>query len=169
MIQTGYADGNKIRLLHNGSEYFTALEQAIDTAELEIHFETYIFKNDLIGHKIAAALIRAANRGVSVYLLIDGFGSYMLPDSFIQRMLDANVKVLVYRREVLFFKLRRYRLRRMHRKLVVIDACIAFVGGINIIDDFEQLRDEQIPRFDYAVLIEGPLLKKFMQQHNVCG
>ena len=160
MIQTGYADGNKIRLLHNGSEYFTALEQAIDTAELEIHFETYIFKNDLIGHKIAAALIRAANRGVSVYLLIDGFGSYMLPDSFIQRMLDANVKVLVYRREVLFFKLRRYRLRRMHRKLVVIDACIAFVGGINIIDDFEQLRDEQIPRFDYAVLIEGPLLKK---------
>ena len=159
MKQAEYTEGNKIRLLHNGSEYFPALEQAIDSAKLEIYFETYIFKDDLTGQKIAAALIHAAKKGVSVHLLIDGFGSYMLPESFIQNMLNAGVRVLVYRREVLFFKLRRYRLRRMHRKLVVIDARIAFVGGINIVDDTIHPY-ELAPRLDYAVSIEGPLLKK---------
>lgn len=159
MKQTDYADGNKIRLLQNGSEYFPLLEQAIDSAKLEIYFETYIFNDDFTGRKIAAALTRAAKRGVSVHLLIDGFGSYMLPDSFIQCMLHAGIKVLIYRREVIFFKLRRYRLRRMHRKLVVIDARFAFVGGINIIDDIVHPY-ERAPRLDYAVLVEGPLLKR---------
>ena len=159
MNLTGFAEGNKIRLLQNGSEYFPALEQAIDSAKLEIYFETYIFNNDPTGQKIATTLIRAAKRGVSVHLLIYGFGSYMLPENFIQNMLNAGVKVLIYRREILFFKLRRYRLRRMHRKLVVIDARIAFVGGINVIDDYSHPY-KQAPRLDYAVLIEGPLLHK---------
>ena len=105
MNLTGFAEGNKIRLLQNGSEYFPALEQAIDSAKLEIYFETYIFNNDPTGQKIATTLIRAAKRGVSVHLLIDGFGSYMLPENFIQNMLNAGVKVLIYRREILFFKL----------------------------------------------------------------
>ncbi|SER15858.1 cardiolipin synthase [Nitrosomonas sp. Nm51] len=151
--------GNAVKLLRNGTDFFPALEQAIDSAQYEIYLETYIFADDFTGRKISSALIRAAQRGVSVHLLIDGFGSYKLPDSFIQNMLDANVKVLIYRREVFFFKLRRYRLRRMHRKLAVIDARIAFTGGINIIDDYTQ-PFEHAPRFDYAVSIEGPLLKE---------
>lgn len=102
MKQIDYVDGNNIRLLHNGIEYFPELEQAIDSAKLEIYFETYIFKDDFTGQKIAAALIRAAKSGVSVHLLIDGFGSYMLPDTFIQNLLNAGVKVLIYRREVFF-------------------------------------------------------------------
>ncbi|SET04953.1 cardiolipin synthase [Nitrosomonas marina] len=159
MSKTTYVGGNAIRLLHNGREYFPALEQAIDSAQYEIHLETYIFADDLTGRTISAALIRAAQRGVSVHLLMDGFGSYRLPNSFIQNMLDAGVKILIYRREVFFFRLRRHRLRRMHRKLAVIDARIAFTGGINIIDDCAQPFD-QVPRFDYAISIEGPLLKK---------
>lgn len=157
MIQTSFTDGNNIRLLHNGSEYFPTLEQAIDSAQHDIYLETYIFKHDRIGYQIAAALIRAAKRGVSVHLLLDGFGSHALPDTFIQNLLNTGVKVLVFRREVFLFRLRRYRLRRMHRKLAVIDARLAFVGGINIIDDYEHPY-EQSPRFDFAVLIEGPLL-----------
>ncbi|MCB1948780.1 cardiolipin synthase ClsB [Nitrosomonas sp.] len=158
MSKATYVNGNTIQLLHNGSEFFPALEQSIDSALYEIYLETYIFANDFTGRKISSALIRAARRGVTVHLLIDGFGSYKLPGSFVQNMLDAGVKVLIYRREVFFFKLRRYRLRRMHRKLAVIDARIAFTGGINIIDDYTP-PFEHAPRFDYAVSIEGPLLK----------
>lgn len=159
MNQTGFTEGNKIRLLCSGSAFFPALELAIDAATTEIYLETYIFKNDPIGHMIAAALIRAAKRGVSVHLLIDGYGSYHLPEIFIQRLLNANIKLLIYRREDFFFRFRRYRLRRMHRKLAVIDACIAFVGGINIISDYDHPRI-RLPRLDYAVSIEGPVLEK---------
>ena len=159
MKRLAYVGGNAIELLHNGSEYFPALEQAIDSARYEIYLETYIFADDLTGHKIATALIRAAQNSVSVHLLMDGYGSNQLHDTFVQNLLNAGVKVLIYRREVFSFKLRRYRLRRLHRKLAIIDARIAFVGGINIIDDCEQ-SSEYVPRLDYAVSIEGPLIKK---------
>ncbi|MDP1559267.1 MAG: cardiolipin synthase ClsB [Nitrosomonas sp.] len=154
-----FIGGNHITLLHNGMEYLPKLEAAIDAAQLEIYLETYIFEYDPIGINITEALKRAAHRGVAVHLLIDGFGSYNLPREIIQEMLDAGVQVLIFRKETFLFRLRRYRLRRMHRKLAVLDARIAFVGGINIIDD---LRNPEAlsPRFDYAVLIEGPLLIK---------
>ncbi|MBS0298487.1 MAG: cardiolipin synthase ClsB [Proteobacteria bacterium] len=152
-----FVNNNRITLLQNGAQYFPELEAAIDSAQVEIHLETYIFEYDAIGRKIAAALMRAAQRGVSVYLLLDGFGSQDLPREEIQRMLQTGIKVLIFRPEFIFSKPRRYRLRRMHRKLVVIDAQIAFIGGINIIDD-QHNPENLIPRFDYAVVIQGPLL-----------
>jgi len=152
-----FIGGNTITLLHNGKEYFPILENAINAAKQEIYLETYIFEYDQIGIKIAAALKRAAQRGVNVHLLIDGFGSYQLPKEIIQDMLDAGVKVLIFRQEISLFKLRRHRLRRMHRKLTVLDAHKAFIGGINVIDDRHN-PEELSPRFDYVALIEGPLL-----------
>ena len=152
-----WTDNNVITLLHNGAAYFPQLEAAIENAQTEVHIEAYIFEYDSIGKKITAALIRAAQRGVSVYLLLDGFGSQYFPPEEIQRLLQTGVKVLVFRPEKFFSKLRRYRLRRMHRKVVIIDAQIAFVGGINIIDD-EDNPEKLIPRFDFAVAIQGPLL-----------
>lgn len=152
-----FIKGNRITLLHNGAEYFPALESAIDEANQEIHLQTYIFKYDLTGISIASALKRAAQRGVAVHLLIDGFGSLSFPQKAIDNLIAAGVQVMHYRKEVFSFRFRRHRLRRMHRKLVVIDARIAFVGGINIINDYQK-PGEPIPRFDYAVKIEGPLL-----------
>lgn len=158
MTPAGFTAGNKIKLLTTGHEFFPALTRAIDTAKSEIYLETYIFKNDAVGQSIAAALIRAAKRGVTVHLLIDGFGSHELPVSFIEQLRQANVKLLIYRPEVFFFRFRRYRLRRMHRKLAVIDARIAFVGGINIVSDDNGLVNVSTPRLDYAVVVEGPVL-----------
>lgn len=152
-----FTENNQIALLHNGEEYFPRLELAIDQAQTEIHIETYIYENDAIGQRISTALIRAAQRGVSVHLLLDGFGSQNFPKTEVNRLLAANVKVLIFRPEVIFSMPYRHRLRRMHRKLTVIDAEIAFVGGINIIDD--QDNPEQLtPRFDFAVTVQGPLL-----------
>lgn len=152
-----FIDGNRITLLRNGAEYFPALEAAIDGAQQEIHFETYIFEHDATGIRIAAALKRAAQRGVAARLLLDGFGSQDFPREAIQDLLDAGVQVLIFRQKISPLSLRRHRLRRMHRKLVVVDARIAFVGGLNIINDL--LSSEPLPpRFDYGVAVEGPLL-----------
>lgn len=152
-----FVENNRITLLHNGAEYFPRLEAAINEAQVEIHLETYIFEYDTIGSKIAEALKHAAKRGVSVHLLLDGFGSQNLPREEIQLMLQAGIKVLIFRPEIVFSMPHRYRLRRMHRKLAIIDAQVAFTGGINIIDD-QHNPENLTPRFDYAVEIKGPLL-----------
>jgi len=148
-------EGNRIVLLRSGAEYFPALEAACDAACREIHLETYIFENDGTGRMIAAALARAARRGVAAYVMVDGFGSMNLSRKLIEQMRHAGVHFLVYRANIWRFK--RARLRRLHRKLAVIDAQIAFVGGINIIDDEDTVHGIP-PRFDYAVRVEGPLL-----------
>jgi cardiolipin synthase len=148
--------GNRITLLKNGAEYFPALEAALDQAREHIHLETYIYHDDESGRRIAQALVRAARRGVNTHLLIDGFGSRPLPEALLQTMRDAGVQVLVYRPEISRWRLRRYRLRRLHRKLVLVDSSIAFVGGINIIDDAES--PDAPPQYDYAVAVEGPLV-----------
>lgn len=157
-----FIDNNRIILLRNGEEYFPQLVEAIEKAHTEIHLETYIYENDAIGQTISAALIRAAQRGVSVHLLLDGFGSQNLPKAEINRLLDMNVKVLIFRPEVILSLPHRHRLRRMHRKIAIIDAEIAFIGGINIIDDQDN-PEQLLPRFDFAVSIQGPLLTQIHQ------
>ena len=154
---SGFISGNCIDLLRAGVEYFPALEAACDGATREIYLETYIFEDDATGRRIAAALSRAARRGVTVHVMIDGFGSKDLGDEFLDAMRQDGVRVLKYRPQISPWTLRRERLRRLHRKIVVIDARVAFVGGINIIDDMHT--PHQVPpRFDYAVRVEGPLL-----------
>ena len=155
---TEYLDGNQLTLLESGREYFPALEAACDAARIEIHVETYIYEDDEAGERISAALIRAARRGVNTHLLVDGYGSKKLPQSLVSRLREAGLKFLFYRPDIAAWRAPRQRLRRMHRKLAVIDARVAFVGGINIIDDMHTPRQTP-PRFDYAVKIEGPLLE----------
>lgn len=152
-----FRSGNCIALLRTGAEYFPALEAAIDAAETEIRLETYIFEGDRTGHRIAAALMRAALRGIATHVLLDGFGSKDLDEALIEEMRLAGVHVLKYRPEISPWTLKRQRLRRLHRKISVIDAGVAFVGGINVIDDMHTPRQVP-PRFDYAVRVEGPLL-----------
>lgn len=155
MIQ--YFDGNRVKLLQSGTQYFPALERSIEQARTEIYLESYIFADDPTGRSIAAALCRAAQRGVRVHVLLDGFGAKDMVASLQQSMIDAGIGLLIYRRKISPLTLRRHRLRRMHRKIAVVDGNIAYVGGINVIDDMNT--PGQIPpRYDYAVQIEGPLL-----------
>ena len=149
--------GNRFTLLTGGREYFPALEAAFDAAQSEIHVETYIFDADAAGRRIAQALARAAQRGVATHLLVDGYGSKKLGWRFAARLKKSGVRLLVYRPDIVPWPFQRRRLRRMHRKLVVIDARVAFVGGINVIDDMHT-PGHTPPRFDYAVRVEGPLL-----------
>jgi cardiolipin synthase len=152
-----FSEGNHIELLQSGAEYFPALIAACDAATSEIHLQTYIFKDDATGRRIAQALMRAVRRGVSVHLLIDGFGSKELSAEFLHDLRAAGVRVLKYRPEISPWTLQRERLRRLHHKIAVVDARVAFVGGINVIDDMDT-PGQVPPRFDYAVKVEGPLL-----------
>lgn len=154
-----FVSGNTITLLRNGAEYFPALESAIDAARIEVHLQTYIFSADATGYRIAEALRRAAQRGVGVHVVVDGFGSRdYLPAALINYMRSAGVQFLVFRPEGARLLPRRNRLRRMHRKIVLIDGSIAFVGGINIIDDL-YTPGHTPPRYDYAVRVTGPLVR----------
>jgi cardiolipin synthase len=147
--------GNRLTLLQSGAAYFPQLCVDIDASHHSIYLETYIFAADETGRMISAALRRAAARGVAVRLMLDGFGSAELPQRWVDDMRSAGVEVQWFRRKISPLTLRRSRLRRLHRKLVVIDGETAFVGGINIIDDIPQRRDLAAPRLDYAVRIQG--------------
>lgn len=154
---TGFTQGNRVELLRTGDEFFPAVEAAIAAACHEVHIETYIFADDPTGRGMARALAEAAGRGVAVRVLVDGFGADNLLPSLRAMLEPAGVSVLVFRPELGRLTLRRHRLRRLHRKLVVIDGEVGFCGGINIIDDRDG-RDSGPPRFDFAVRVRGPLV-----------
>ena len=158
-----FRPGNRIKLLRNGAEYFPALERAIDSAHREVWLESYLFADDASGRRIAEAMARAAKRGVKVRVMVDGWGAkFYLTPALEGFMRDAGIEVLKYRPEVAAWQFRSHRLRRLHRKLVHVDHRIAFVGGINIIDDMNT-PGQKPPRLDFAVSVEGPLLPLIAQ------
>lgn len=154
-------NGHQVHLLQGGLEFFPALVAAIDASLQEVRLETYIFNFDDAGQQVAAALERAAGRGVQVYLVVDGFGTPEVPGAWVQRFATAGVK---WRQ---FSPLGRWGLllpvgwRRLHRKLCVVDADLAFCGGINILDDFfdPSYGVQDSARFDFALSVQGPLVQ----------
>lgn len=159
MSFTHQVDNHTLTLLRNGEEYFPRLVAAIDRAARSVYLETYIYADDAAGRMVSEALQRAAKRGARVHLLLDGFGSSGLPAHRIDELQSAGVVVLWFRPEIARFKMRRYRLRRLHRKLAVVDGQIAFVGGINIINDVPG-GELAAPRLDYAVEVQGATVKR---------
>lgn len=156
-MDTGFLPGNRLQLLETGSEYFPALIEAIEAAVREVRLEAYIFEADETGRSVAAAMANAVRRGVSVHVLVDGFGSQGFMEKLGAKLTADGVEVLIYGPDVSPLTLRRHRLRRLHRKLVTIDGRVAFVGGINVVNDLDA-PGRLPPRYDYAVRIEGPLL-----------
>jgi cardiolipin synthase A/B len=153
--------GNRIRLLVNGEQYFPELLAAIENARRVIEIETYIFAEDNIGLRVTFALAAAASRGVEVRLLIDGFGGGEYARRLARELGVHGVQVRIYRPER-WWRLERKLLRRLHRKIAVFDEQLAFIGGINIIDDHNvpaHARGRLGPRFDFAVACEGPIVQ----------
>ena len=152
-----FLPNNQITLLRGGEEYFPALVTAIENANQIIYLQTYIYELDEAGISIGSALKQAAHKGVAINILLDGFGCKDMLRTYLKELENAGVQVLFYRPKVSPWTLKKNRLRRMHRKIAVVDNKIAFVGGINIIDDYN-VPDNTPPRIDYAVRIEGTLL-----------
>jgi cardiolipin synthase len=164
-LRLHWSEGNAIRLLKNGADFFPALCAAIDAATTAVHLETYIFTLDRTAQRVLDALARASARGVKVRVVIDGFGSSEWAGEVQRRIIEAGGQCRIFRPEPPWIKrllFSRSRLRRLHRKITTIDGRVAFIGGINIVDDYDDLEPADSiaanPRFDFAVEARGPLV-----------
>jgi cardiolipin synthase len=157
MRSVTYVANNDIILLETGQQLFPAMIAAIDAARHDILFETYIFAEDEVARGIEAALIRAAERGLKVRVLVDWFGT---GHRACCRRAEAFAKAGVFYR--VFNPWFKRGIARTHRKITVVDGEIAFVGGININDDmrhdYEPYLPLPAPRWDFAVSVRGPLV-----------
>lgn len=153
--------GHHVQLLQGGQELFPALVHAIDQSVHEVRLETYIFHPDAAGDLIGAALVRAARRGVAVYLVMDGVGTPRLPAQWAGRFDEAGVRWRIFQPLGRLGLLLPSRWRRLHRKLCVVDGRVAFCGGINVLDDWNDPNHGRLdaPRLDFAVRVTGPLVR----------
>ncbi len=149
---SGHFSSNNIRLVHSGPEFFDLLESLIGQAVAEIQFQFYVFNDDTTGWRIARALVEAANRGVAVYILIDGYKAGSLSGDFL-RFLDVP-NIHLERFEPLFRSRKFYVGRRMHHKIAVFDGNRTLIGGINIADRY--MGTDTTPAWlDFALYLEG--------------
>ncbi len=164
--QSGAADnralqpGHRVRLLTTGTEFFEALVADFDRARAEILFETYIFEFEGAAIPVAEAIERAAQRGLTVKVVVDGIGTDEIPTAWQQRWNAAGVQWRVFNPARGWRVMLPGRWRRLHRKLCVVDGRICFCGGINILDDYYDPTRGRLaePRFDFAVRVTGPLV-----------
>jgi cardiolipin synthase len=157
MRSVSFTGQNDIKLLHCGAEFFPALVEAFEAAKSEIYLETYIFADDDTADNIKAALIRAAERGVLVNVMTDWLGTGNRHSKLLSEEFSAA--------GIAYCSFNPWFVRgiaRMHRKICVVDRQIAFLGGMNIVDDMHEDAQPSVilpaPRWDFGVRIEGPLV-----------
>ncbi len=143
---------NTVRLIQGGSEYFELLYRLIEEAKHLIHLQFYIFEQDHTGNVVAEKLKEAVARGVKVYVLLDAYGSQGLSRAFVRSLIDAGIFMRRFRP---LFKSRRFYLgRRLHHKIVVVDADKALVSGLNISDRYNDMPG--VPAWlDWALYVKG--------------
>lgn len=150
--------GNDVRLLKNGRETFPALEKAISEAKHHVHLAYYIYEPDETGKKIRDLLIERAKAGVHVRLLVDAVGSSALNHRFVAPFLEAGGEFGRFN----MISLPRFRSRvnfRNHRKIVVCDGEIGFLGGLNISNDYAGLTSKMGAWRDTHLRVEGPAVR----------
>jgi cardiolipin synthase A/B len=155
-----FVGGNQVELLQGGDELFPRMRSAIAAAQREVWLATYIFHDDPAATTLAVALKEAASRGVAVHVVVDGFGSIKTLEAVRAMFADSGMRLEVFRPLDRWYAwLQPGQLRRLHQKLCVCDEEVAFVGGINLIDDRHDMNHgwTDTPRLDYAVQLQGPL------------
>ena len=130
---------------------------AISFAKKSIYLEMYVFQNDTTGYDFFAVLEKKAREGVHVVLVLDSFGSYGLTSESIEKLRCVGV-------EVLFFS---YWFRRLHRKILIIDEKVVFLGGVNISGTYAPWRDLQVRVSGRKILSSS--LRSFARVYKECG
>ena len=154
-LDYGWQSNNQIELLENGEAYFPSVFDAMRKAQREILLETFILFEDKVGHELQGILIEAAQRGVKVVVSLDGFGCGELSPAFLGELAAAGVEVQMFDPAPKMLGVRTNWFRRLHRKIVVVDATVAFIGGINFsADHLGDFGPEA--KQDYALRLTGP-------------
>ncbi|MEJ7645818.1 MAG: phospholipase D-like domain-containing protein [Chryseolinea sp.] len=157
-----YTGNNSVKLISGGSPFFAELEKLIDQSLKSLHFQFYIFDDDETGTRVAETLVRAARRGVQIYVLLDGYASRSLKDETILMLEDAGVHFRWF--QPLFSGNNFFIGRRMHHKVVVADARHSLVSGVNISNRYNDMPDEPA-WLDWAASASGEVS---LQLHNLC-
>jgi cardiolipin synthase len=163
-MERRWIPGNDFTLLENGEEFFPRVFACIANARREVIVETFILFEDKVGLQLHEALLAAARRGAQVDITIDDWGSPDLSRHYLDSLREAGVRVHSFNPGPRPFGLRPHLLRRMHRKICVVDREVAFVGGINYSAD-HLLDYGPEGKQDYAVEIHGPLVGEI---HRFC-
>jgi Phosphatidylserine/phosphatidylglycerophosphate/cardiolipin synthases and related enzymes len=148
-----YKSGHQVKLLHNGEEFFAAVEGIIDGAKNYIHFQSYILDEDETGNRMVDALVRAAGRGVRTYLLLDAYGTKYLSDELVKKIEDSGI---LFRFFSPTFITKGYQMSlRLHSKVVLADGDVAIISGMNFANRYHGYGTKKA-WLDFAVKIRGP-------------
>ena len=153
--QASFSPGNRLELFEQGAGFFPALLDSFGAAGKYIYLEFYLIRDDAIGRRFAEALLNAVERGVQVFLIYDYIGCFDTPGAYFKSLEEGGVRCLAFnpppfRRGLAWFD------KRDHRKMAVMDGRSAFVGGINIGDEYAG-SGESLERWrDLGMRIEGP-------------
>lgn len=161
-----FSGGNEAQLLRGGDQLFPLMRERIDAAGEEVWLATYIFHDDVAGQALLASLVAAAARGVRVRIVVDGFGSKASLDWLERGVEGTGIALAEFRPLKKWWSwLEPGQLRRLHQKLCVVDGEYGFVGGINIIDDRDDLHHgmSDQPRLDFAVALRGTIVAPIEQ------
>lgn len=157
-----FTSGNDVQLLENGEEYFPAVFDAIRQARRRVILETFIIFEDKAGNALRDALVVAAQRGVEIDVTVDGYGTADISEAYIESLTSVGVRFHIFDPQPRRLGFRTNIFRRMHRKIVVVDDDIAFIGGINFGADHLADYGEGAKQ-DYAVAIRGPAVAQIKQ------
>ena len=150
--------GNRVEILHNGEHAYPAMLEAIDGAKETLYLTTYIFETNATGHRFVDALARAAERGVEVRVIIDGFGEWYSESRISKLLAKRGVRVGLFLKPKLIPPTLRFNLRN-HRKVLVADGKVGFTGGMNIGDrHLAAALDNPKRVVDVHFRLEGPVV-----------
>lgn len=160
----GWRDGNKVELLVDGENYFPPMLEALGRARHSALLEFYLAASGDVANRFIEAMLAAVRRGVMVKLIIDGFGGYKLNEADRNRLQRGGVELVVYNPLQLVKWTRNF--ARNHRKLMVIDQHIAFIGGTGLSDHYWQSTQPGAPWHDVMARVEGPVVQDLLSLYN---
>ncbi|MEO5906883.1 MAG: cardiolipin synthase, partial [Saprospiraceae bacterium] len=168
---------NSVELLINGENKFPSVFKAIEEAKHHIHIQYYIYHDDVIGKQVEEALLKKASEGVIVRFIYDDFGSRSVRKRLVPNLKKNGIKASPFHKVIFLLLANRINYRN-HRKIIVIDGVVGFVGGINVSDKYindnkpSKKSEQKLYWRDTHIKIEGPgvqyLQYLFMSDWNFC-
>jgi cardiolipin synthase A/B len=158
LLRTPMVGGNKIVDLNNGVEYFPAMLSAIASAQKTITFENFIWRSGQVSDRFIEALAERARAGVKVHCIVDGFGALKLKNRDKKRLTEAGVELKIFNR-IRPWNLSKWN-HRTHRKTLVIDGKVGFMGGICIANEWDGNAESQAVWRDIEFKVEGPVVSQ---------